>query len=245
LYTSNILFQLENFDEWSEADLYKCIGQPVKHKVCRLDGKPTGRNAPEYTVEAGNVAALESRLCADRILLIDFGEAFYHHEKPHEIFTAAPFASPELIFDGDITYAIDKWAFGCVLYEICAGISLFKLLFGWFNDIRKDQVAMLGKPPDLIWENWKNSKKYFYPDGTPKDPEGRGLKVELYSLEERVRNIARPPSERRYATPTTEVPLSKDLQHLYDLLRRIMLYDPGSRLSFESIQAHPLFCANN
>jgi serine/threonine-protein kinase SRPK3 len=240
-YTSNILMQLAGFDDWSDEDVYACMGQPIKHQVHRIDQGPRGDGAPEYTVKTGNIAALDARLATDKILLIDFGESFYHHERPAKIITPAPFASPEIVFQAEITQAIDKWAFGCLLYEICADHSLFKMIFGWFNDTLKDQVAMLGKPEEEIWQKWEGRENYFHSDGTPKEAEGRRIKVEPYPLEQRVRNIGVPLNERRYIQTSSDEPLSSGLQDLYNLLQKILVYDAGSRLSFDEIQTHQFF----
>ncbi|KAL3437126.1 kinase-like domain-containing protein [Aspergillus tetrazonus] len=241
-YTSNILTQLRPFDDWSEEELYACMGEPIKHQVRRLDGGTRGDNAPEYTVDPGNVLALEARLPTDRVLLIDFGAAFYHNESPEVIFTPAPLAAPEILFGGELTPAVDNWAFGCLLYELCADRTLIKLLFGWNNDAMKDQVAMLGKPAEVLWQNWENRTKYFYPDGTPKEADGRRLKVRPLSLEQRVRNLEKPLSERGYGTVDNNAPpLPPDLQQLYDLLKGVITYDAGARLSFDAIQNHPFF----
>ncbi|KAM3507750.1 hypothetical protein MY11210_007030 [Beauveria gryllotalpidicola] len=238
-YTSNILSQLQPFDDWTEDELYACMGQPVTNQVRRLDGKPKDNSAPDYTVDPGNVLALQNRLHTGRILLIDLGAAFYHDECPPVVYTPAPLTSPEILFGGQITYAIDKWAFGCLLYELCADRTLIKLLFGWNNDAKKDQVAMLGKPPDALWQNWEEREEYFYHDGTPKEGQGRRLKVDTLSLKQRVRNVGRPLSERDDSMVTT--PLPQALQDLYDLLQGVLIYDAGARLSFEAILAHPFF----
>ncbi|UKZ47256.1 hypothetical protein TrVGV298_001473 [Trichoderma virens] len=216
-YTSNILSQLQNFDEWSEEEVYACMGQPNKHPVRRLDGQPRTDNAPEYTVDPGNTVALEKRLPTDRILLIDLGAAFYHGEHLDHIWTPAPHSAPEIVFGGDLTFQVDKWAFGCLLYELCADHTLVKLLFGWNNDAMKDQVSMLGKPPDALWRNWEARDKYFHPDGTPKEAQGRRLKVKPLSLEQRVRNLDKPLSERGYGAGD-EAPLPPHLRDLHDLL---------------------------
>lgn len=196
-------------------------------------------SAPEYTVEPGDMAALERRLRVDRVLLIDLGAAFYHDQRPPVVYTPAPLTSPEILFGGEITSAIDKWAYGCLLYELCADRTLIKLLFGWNNDAKKDQVAMLGRPPEALWKNWEERDRYFCPDGTPKEAEGRRLKVDVLSLKQRVRNVGRPLSERDGSAVSE--PLSPALQHLYDLLESLITYDAGARLSFEAIQAHPFF----
>lgn len=222
------------------------MGPPNKHPVRRLDGHSRGDNAPEYTVDPGDVGALEKRLSTDRILLIDFGNAFYHGEDLDHIWTPAPHSAPEIVFGADLTHQVDKWAFGCLLYELCADHSLVKLLFGWNNDAMKDQVAMLGMPPDALWKNWEARDKYFHPDGTPREAQGRRLKVKLLSLEQRVRNLdtGKPLSERGYATGD-ESRLSPDLQDLYDLLEGLITYDAKARLSFEQVLSHPFFSAAN
>jgi serine/threonine protein kinase len=240
-YTSNILSQLLPFDDWTEEELYACLGQPVKHQIRRLDGALRDKSVPEYTVEPADITSLEARLQTDRILLIDFGAAFYDYERPDQIFTPAPFASPEILFGGELTSAVDKWAFGCILYELCADRSLVKLLFGWNNDAMKDQVAMLGKPPDALWQKWEGKDKYFHPNGTPREAQGRRLKVHPLSLKQRVRNLEKPLIERGYGTGDDEAPLPSELQNLYDLLKGVITYDASSRLSFEAIQAHPFF----
>lgn len=241
-YTSNILSKLLPFDDWSEDDIYACLGQPNKHHVRRLDGEPRNQNAPEYTVDPGNVAALEARCQTNEVILIDVGSGFFHDEKPPHIFTPAPHAAPEILFRGELTAAVDQWAFGCLLYELCAGRTLVKLLFGWNNDAMKDQVAMLGKPCDALWQNWEGRDKYFHPDGTPKGAQGRRLKVQPLSLEQRVRNLQKPLSEWDYGTGET-TPLPPDFQNLYELLDGVIRYDAQARLSFEEIQAHPFFAA--
>ncbi|KAH8695783.1 hypothetical protein GQ44DRAFT_733732 [Phaeosphaeriaceae sp. PMI808] len=182
-----------------------------------------GPNVPEYTVEPGDMITLEARLPTNRVLLIDFGAAFYYHERPTQIFTPAPYASPEILFQGGLTPAVDKWAFGCLLYEFCSDRSFIKLLFGCNNDAIKDQVAMLGKPPDTLWKNWTNRHKYFE-GGTSKESESRRLKVEPPSLLQRVRIVKKPVRDRRVDTDADK-PLEQDLSDLYDLLKEVMLYD--------------------
>ncbi|TPX13840.1 uncharacterized protein E0L32_005784 [Thyridium curvatum] len=233
-YTSNILLQLLAFDKWSEEDVLACLGQPVKHQVRRSDGKLIGDSAPQYTVSPGDVSALGERPSTGRILLIDFGEAFYHHDPSMHVYTPAPLAAPEILFHGEITSAVDKWAFGCLVYELCAGHTLIKLLFGWNNDAQKDLVAMLGKPPELMWHEWKARQEYFHPDGTPKNAQERRLKVRSLSLEQQVRNLTKPLSDPGYETGVAE-PLPTNFQKLDDLLASLIVYDTSGHLSFEEI----------
>nr|POE54247.1 serine/threonine-protein kinase afc3 [Quercus suber] len=232
--------QLQSFDHWTGNEIYACVGRPKRHPVRRIDGRLKDTSAPEYTIDPCDIIALERKFFSNRVLLIDLGAAFYHCENLDQIFTPASHAAPEILFGGDLTYQVDKWAFGCLLYEPCAHHTLVKLLFGWNNDAMKDQVAMLGKPPEHLWEKWHSRARYFHPDGTPKEAENRRLKVEPLSLEQRVRNLGKPLSERGYATQS-DVPLTADLRMLHNLLVGLITYDPNARLSFDQIVAHPFF----
>lgn len=101
---------------------------------------------------------------------------------------------------------------------------------------------MLGKPPEYMWKQWEGRTKYFHEDGTPKEAEGRRLKVHSDSLEHRVRNIGRAPAERHYETPHDAAePLSRELQNLYDLLKSLLVYEPEIRASFDQVLKHAFF----
>lgn len=216
------------------------MGRPNKHQVRRLDGKLKGDNAPNYTVDPGNVAALGKQLSEERIILIDFGAAFFHGEDLDHIWTPAPHSAPEIVFGGELTYQVDKWAFECLLYELCADHTAIKLLFGWTNDAMKDQVSMLGKPPDALWKKWEDRGKYFNPDGSPKEAGDRRLKVEPFSLKQRVRNLDKPLSERNFGRGV-ETPLSPELEDLYDVLEKVFTYEANDRPSFEKLSSRPFF----
>jgi hypothetical protein len=86
--------------------------------------------------------------------------------------------------------------------------------------------------------------KYFHPDGTPKEAQGRRLKIQPLSLEQCVRNLQKPLGERGYGTGET-TPLPPDFQNLYELLKGVIRYDAQARLSFEEIQAQPFFGAED
>ncbi|GAW14058.1 hypothetical protein ANO14919_034500 [Xylariales sp. No.14919] len=76
--------------------------------------------------------------------------------------------------------------------------------------------------------------------GTPKEAQGRRLKVKPLPLEQRVRNLEKPLSERSYGTGD-EAPLSTELQDLYDLLKGLITYDANARVSFDQVISHPFY----
>lgn len=229
------------------------MGYPFKEKVRRLDSGPLDNTVPSYTVKPGDLLSLEQRIVIPKALIIDFGQAFYLHESPGRITTPAQFSSPEVLYRTKVTPAIDKWSLGCTVFEICSGYSLFKMIFNPRIDVLKDMVAMLGKPPEAMWQLWDERQKYFNADGTPKKAVGRQIEVSRYPLLNRVQDIGKmyqglahgTDGDPRLLTRSPEADDAKltsvEQTHLYDLLSKMMIYDPERRLTLEAAMQHPFF----
>ncbi|KAL9098801.1 MAG: hypothetical protein Q9163_005600 [Psora crenata] len=270
LYTSNILLQLANFDSWSENDIYDCVGQPVEEPVQRRDGGSIDETVPQYLVQPCNMRALEDRLSLARIMIIDFGQAFYHDETP-DVLTPKQFSAPEVLFGTAITPATDQWQLGCTIFEVCSGYSLLNMLFNPKMDVMKDMVAMLGKPPDTMWQRWKERENYFEADGAPKAATGRKIAVRPYPLVDRVYDIVRSDEKIRGEQSGKMTGISNEkirgeqsgnmtgiskksnvappklpndqLVQLHDLLSKLMVYEPRERLPMDRALNHPFFTA--
>lgn len=254
LYPSNILFQLADLDMWSEEEIYDCVGKPMREPVHRRDGDPTDETVPQYLVQPCNMQALENRLLIEKILIIDFGQAFYLNETP-DVLTPKQFSAPELLFGTTITPAIEQWQLGCTVFEICSGFNLLTMLFNPKMDVMKDMVAMLGKPPDTMWQRWKERGSYFEADGTPKATIGRKIAVRPYPLIDRLWDIVRLDEKalRQQSKPMTRasnrsritgLKLPNDeLIQLHDLLINLMVYEPTERLPIDQTLIHPFFNA--
>lgn len=245
--------QLANFDSWSQEEIYDCLRHPSKEQVQRLDSLPRESTAPCYCVKRPDLATLERRILINKVLIIDFGQAFCFNQSPTRITTPAQFSAPEVLYRTEISPSIDKWALGCTIFEICAGHTLFKMIFNPRTDVLKDMVAMLGKPPDSLWLLWEDREKYFEPGGQPRSTVGQRIPVQAYPLSERVINIGRPQpaiSDRRNsrtevisenATYSSEQTVSEELEDLKDLLSQMMVYDPEARIALEKALVHPFF----
>lgn len=219
----------------------------------RLDSLPRESTAPCYCVKRPDLAALERRILINKVLIIDFGQAFFFDQSPTRITTPAQFSAPEVLYRTEISPSIDKWALGCTIFEICAGYTLLKMIFNPRTDVLKDMVSMLGKPPNSLWLLWEDRENYFEPDGQSRSAVGRRISVQIYPLSERVRNIGRPRlsiSDRRDsrtevisedATNSSEQIASEELEDLKDLLSQMMVYDPEARVGLEKALVHPFF----
>ena len=204
--------------------------------MSRADGQPVGQSAPSYTVATPDLERLEEQLPTDKILIVDFGQAFFHGDHLEDLVTPAVFTAPEILFHGTISEAADIWSLGCTIFEVFAGYSLVKMLFAPSTDARKDLVSLLGKPPQAYWETWKERGAYFDESGCPKQDIGHKLPVRLYPLEDRISDIA-------YSLPlqTDAHSTAVTLGQLKDLLTSMLRYEPADRLSLDKVVAHELF----
>ena len=132
----------------------------MEEPVQRRDGGSIDETVPQYLVQPCNMPALEDRISLARIMIIDFGQAFYLDETP-DVLTPKQFSAPEVLFGTAITPATDQWQLGCTIFGVCSGHSLLNMLFNPKMDVMKDMVAMLGKPPDTMWQRWKERENYF------------------------------------------------------------------------------------
>jgi serine/threonine-protein kinase SRPK3 len=115
------------------------------------------------------------------------------------------------------------------------------MLFNPKQDVRKDIVAKLGKPPESMWQLWPESECYFNADSAFKRT-AKKIIVKPYLLSDRIRDITRPYSD---GTPTDaqdwetgDFP-TVELVELYDLLSTILRYKIESRFSPSMAVKHP------
>ncbi|KAI0868801.1 kinase domain-containing protein [Hypoxylon argillaceum] len=226
MYTGNILFQLDNFDSWSDEEVYKCMGHPEREPVVRRDGEPVEQCAPSYIVRSGDLTRLEKRLLLFRLLLVDFGGAYFLDNPPPKTTTPSQYSAPEVLRALGVSPASDVWALGCATFEICAGYTLFKALFN---------------PP--IWLAWEERSNYFDGDGNSIKKSEHSMLVKHYSLHDRIRDMA-----FLYPADGRKVDLSLRDQsglgtveqvYMYDFLKRVFVFEPAQRISVKDALAHP------
>lgn len=230
LYTGNILFQLETFDSWSDEQLYECMGRPVTEEVVRLDGQAIESCAPAYTVHSGDLSRLEQRMMVSKILIVDFGASYFINKPPLKTTTPAQYAAPEVLRSIGVAPSSDVWALGCAAFEICAGYTLFKALFNPRQDVMKDMISMLGKPPDNIWKMWEERSRYFDEEGHAVRRTEQVISFQTYPLYDRVRDMARLyPADGRMID-MSELPgehlETVELVQMHDFLSKVFVFNP-------------------
>ncbi|XP_069700159.1 dual specificity protein kinase CLK2 isoform X4 [Periplaneta americana] len=156
------------------------------------------------------------------VRLIDFGSATFDHEHHSTIVSTRHYRAPEVILELGWSQPCDVWSIGCIIFELYLGITLFQT-----HDNREHLAMMeriLGPIPYRMAR--KTKTKYFYHgklDWDEKSSAGRYVRENCKPL-------------HRYQNSDDE-----DHRQLFDLIARMLEYEPSSRLTLGEALRHPFF----
>ncbi|KAG6834369.1 hypothetical protein H0H93_010090 [Arthromyces matolae] len=253
LTTSNILFLIkENFMNMPDSDVYAHFCEPETEEVRTRDDSPIGPHAPEELVAPiENSLLTHSLYLQEEVMLIDFGQAFYGVRPPksYKPATLPSYQPPESHFEGKINMSSDIWALGCTIFQIRAGSPLFETFFEAEDEVLKQIVSTLGKPPESWWDSYKDRHPWFDEDGNPKPQElQRGfVPVEKTSIKQKLSEIGSQdvPSEGGTDGSMFEPPGARmdevEINLLGDLLEKMVRYRPEDRININEVASHPWF----
>ena len=159
------------------------------------------------------------------IRLIDFGSATFDHEHHSTIVSTRHYRAPEVILELGWAQPCDVWSIGCILFELALGFTLFQT-----HDNREHLAMMeriLGRIPSRMAS--KTRVKYF--------EKGRLVWNEKSSAGRYVRENCKP--LRRYMPKTSGNP--EAWEDLFDLIEKMLIYDPSRRLTLAEAQRHVFF----
>ncbi|XP_065086072.1 uncharacterized protein Doa isoform X3 [Ochlerotatus camptorhynchus] len=168
--------------------------------------------------------------CTD-IRLIDFGSATFDHEHHSTIVSTRHYRAPEVILELGWSQPCDVWSIGCIMFELYLGITLFQT-----HDNREHLAMMerilgtipyrMASEPFSSVENRKTRTKYFHHgklDWDEKSSAGRYVRDHCKPL-------------HRYVLAETP-----DHLQLFDIIRRMLEYDPANRITLGEALRHPFF----
>ncbi|XP_060588681.1 dual specificity protein kinase CLK2-like isoform X1 [Ruditapes philippinarum] len=158
------------------------------------------------------------------IRLIDFGSATFDHEHHSTIVSTRHYRAPEVILELGWSQPCDVWSIGCIMFELYTGFTLFQ------THDNKEHLAMmeriLGSLPYRMTKKTKK-QKYFNDE---------------YKLDWNTRSSA-----GRYVrdncSPLKHYLKDKGPEHLllFDLIEKMLDYDPSSRISMKEAKRHQFF----
>ncbi|KAK2849234.1 hypothetical protein Q5P01_009068 [Channa striata] len=157
------------------------------------------------------------------VKIVDFGNATYEHEHHTSVVSTRHYRAPEVILDLGWDHSCDVWSVGCILIEYYLGTTLFQ------THDSKEHLAMMERvlgpiPTDLL----QKTKKRRYVHRCKLD-------WDVHSSSGRY--------VRKHCKPLKHYMVSKSEDHmqLFDLIEKMMEYDPAKRLSLEQALRHPFF----
>lgn len=157
------------------------------------------------------------------IRVADFGSATFDHEHHTTIVATRHYRPPEVILELGWAQPCDVWSTGCILFEYYRGFTLFQ------THENREHLVMMEKilgpiPSHMIHKTRK--QKYFHNGNLVWDEntsDGRYVQENCKPL-------------RTYM-------LHDSLEHaqLFDLMRRMLEFEPSQRITFSEALLHPFF----
>ncbi|KAK4467644.1 hypothetical protein MN116_008585 [Schistosoma mekongi] len=161
--------------------------------------------------------------CSD-IRLIDFGSATFDYDHHSTIVSTRHYRAPEVILELGWSQPCDVWSIGCIMFELYTGYTLFQT-----HDNREHLAMMertLGHIPYRMTRKSRRTKYFDTSGNLLWDAQSREAKYVL--------THCRP--FRRYCKDE-----SQDTLDLFDLMSKMLEYDPADRIPLSAALTHPFF----
>ncbi|XP_061574392.1 dual specificity protein kinase CLK2b [Cololabis saira] len=165
----------------------------------------------------------ERRINDTTVKLIDFGSATFDHEHHSVVISTRHYRAPEVILELGWSHPCDVWSIGCILFEYYEGFTLFQ------THDNKEHLAMMERlhgpiPPRMVHRSRR--QKYF-----------RHGRLDWNECSKAGRLV------KSRCKPLREYLLSHGTEHhqFFDLLERMLEYEPSKRNSLPSALEHPFF----
>ncbi|CAO3597483.1 unnamed protein product [Absidia cylindrospora] len=178
-----------------------------------------------YGISGGNKQSL---ILEDTdIRLIDFGSATFERDYHSSVVSTRHYRAPEIILGMGWSYPCDVWSIGCILVEFFTGDALFHTHEN-LEHLAMMEAVIGGIPPYIVRQANREGQKFFK-DNKLKYPDTKTTRQSRQS----VRNMK---PINQLIRPTT--PLNAEFM---DLIQKLLVYDPNTRISAREALRHPFF----
>lgn len=160
-----------------------------------------------------------------RVMISDFGEAFFEGEERKTLHTPILLLPPEIFFHEQLGPAVDVWTLGCTLYGVLGERPLFEGFVPDQDHVVAEMVSTLGHLPKRWWDRWQQRTDFFLEDGSWKTDTHRSHAPYSRSLAERLRIMG------RGEDPATCEFGPEEMAYLEKLLRAMLTYEPSERIT--------------
>ncbi|XP_070595273.1 dual specificity protein kinase CLK4 isoform X1 [Erythrolamprus reginae] len=156
------------------------------------------------------------------IKVVDFGSATYDNEHHSTLVSTCQYRAPEVILALGWSQPCDVWSIGCILIEYYLGFTVFQTRDSKEHLATRERI--LGPLPVHMIK--KSGKHYFHHNQLDWD--------EQSSAGHYVRRRCKPLKEFMHCN-------DKDHENLFDLIRKMLEYDPANRITLDEALQHHFF----
>jgi CDC-like kinase len=167
-----------------------------------------------------------------RVRLIDFGSATFNDEHHSTVVSTRHYRAPEVILELGWAQPCDVWSIGCIIYELLQGMTLFQ------THDNKEHLAMMERilgplPYRMIKKSRKT--KYFYRgrlDWDDRSSAGKYVRESCHPLKKMLSSSS---------SSSSAIVGGEQQRQLYDLVAKMLEYDPDRRITLRDALKHPFF----
>ncbi|KAJ6665299.1 hypothetical protein lerEdw1_004348 [Lerista edwardsae] len=157
------------------------------------------------------------------VKIVDFGSATYDYEHHSTLVSTRHYRAPEVILALGWSQPCDVWSIGCILIEYYLGFTVFP------THDSKEHLAMMEKilgPLPIHMVQKTRKRKYFHHDQLDWD--------EQSSAGRYVSRRCKPLKDFMQCQ-------NSDHENLFDLIQKMLEYDPARRITLSEALKHPFF----
>jgi len=106
-----------------------------------------------------------------RVKVIDYGNAYLHHDQRCSYVQSRAYRAPEVVLGHPYTPKVDLWSLGCILMELLTNRLLFDNRS--VQSLLASHIALLGPMPRRLLDDGQLSDHYFMPGASPQTLVGK------------------------------------------------------------------------